>query len=114
MKHLTKRQLDELRDELDRQLGRLERSMRATDEAARPVELDQQAVGRLSRMDSLLSQGMAKNLQEREQTKLALLQQAVRRLEEGMYGLCERCGDAIPFERLLVIPEAPTCATCPD
>lgn len=43
--HLTPEQLDALRAELDRELARLERSMVVTDEALRPVQLDQTAVG---------------------------------------------------------------------
>ena len=86
--------------------------MRVTDEAMRPVELDQSAVGRLSRMDSLQNQGLTRNLQEREQVKLGLIVGALRRMEDSSYGTCTECGTPVPFERLLVFPEAPTCASC--
>jgi DnaK suppressor protein len=33
-------------------------------------------------------------------------------MEAGTYGLCVECGAAIPFERLEVFPESPTCARC--
>lgn len=112
MDHLTPEKIDELRGELERQLERLERSMRVTDEAMEPVELDQTAVGRLSRIDSLQNQGLTRNLQERERVKLALIQGALRRMEEGTYGLCVACGTALPFGRLYVVPEAPGCASC--
>ena len=112
MDHLTQDQIDELRDELDRQLERLEGSMRVTDEAMEPVELDQTAVGRLSRVDSLQNQGLTRNLQERERVKLAHIQGALRRMEEGTYGLCVECGTPLPFGRLYVVPEAPACSSC--
>lgn len=112
MSHLTPSQRDELAGLLDRELAKLERSMRMTDEAARPVELDQSAVGRLSRMDSIQNQGLTRNLQERERAKLGLIAAALRRLDEGSYGACSECGTELPFERLLVFPEAPTCAGC--
>lgn len=112
MDALTPDQLAELRSELDRQLRKLERSMKVTDEAVVPVKLDQTAVGRLSRIDSLQNQGMAKNLQERERVKLALIQEAFRRIDAGTYGECTECGAAIPFERLMVFPETGTCAGC--
>jgi len=112
MDHLDPDQQAELRRELERQLARLERSMRVSDEATRPVELDQTAVGRLSRMDSLQSQSMAKNLAERERTKLALILKALERMEAGTYGTCAECGAAVAYGRLLVVPEAPTCAAC--
>jgi DnaK suppressor protein len=36
---------------------------------------------------------------------------AVQRLDEGTYGVCEVCGDAIPAERLEARPTARTCVT---
>lgn len=112
MQHLSAAQLDELTRVLEGDLAKLERSMRVTSEAMRPVELDQSAVGRLSRIDSLQNQGLTRNLQEREQVKLALVVAALKSIEEATYGVCGECGVAIPFERLMVFPEAPVCAAC--
>jgi len=112
MDHLTEGQLEELRAELSAQLRKLERSMRVTDQALKPVELDQTAVGRLSRIDSLQNQGLTRNLHEREQIKLAHVREALRRMDEGTYGRCTACSSTIPFPRLYVFPETPTCAAC--
>ena len=112
MSHLTDNQILELRSELRRQLTHLEKSMAVTDEALRPVQLDQTAVGRLSRMDSLQNQSLTQNLRERELLKLALIRGALRRMDDGTYGVCEECGTEIPFGRLFVVPESPTCAGC--
>lgn len=112
MSHLTQDQIAELADELDRVVKKLERSMRTTEEAMRPVTLDQSAVGRLSRIDSLQNQGLTRNLQEREQAKLGQVVTAFQRMEAGTYGLCVECGGEIPFERLQVFPETPTCTPC--
>ena len=114
MSYLTEQQLAQLRDELERQLAKLEKSMSVTDEALKTVELDQSAVGRLSRMDSLQSQGMAKGLRERELVGLALIQEALRRLDGGTYGVCTECGGEVAFERLFVFPESATCVPCGD
>ena len=114
MSKLTEAQVSELRDELEGQLAKLEKSMIVTDEALKTVELDQSAVGRLSRMDSLQNQGIAKGLRERESIKLALIQEAMRRLDAGTYGACTVCGAEVAFERLLVFPESATCAPCGD
>ncbi len=104
--------LEELRVDLERQLERLERSMSVTEEAVRPVQLDQQAVGRLSRMDSLQNQQMSRNLQEREQARYAALQAALERIREDVYGTCTRCGDGIEVGRLIVMPEVEHCPAC--
>jgi DnaK suppressor protein len=50
----------------------------------------------------------------REGRRLWEIDEALRRLyrEPERFGTCERCGEAIPFERLEVIPEARLCARC--
>lgn len=112
MAALTKAQQDELQAELERRLVKLEKSMKVTDEALKTVELDQTAVGRLSRIDSLQNQSMSKGLREREVVQLSQIREALARLEAGRYGVCEACDGFIPFERLFVFPEASACAAC--
>jgi RNA polymerase-binding transcription factor DksA len=43
---------------------------------------------------------------------LADIDEALRRLEAGAYGICERCGRPIPADRLAVRPFARTCVGC--
>ena len=110
--HLTPDQLAELRAELERQLRRLQRSMKTTEQAARPVELDQTAVGRLSRMDAIQNQHLTKSLQEREVQRFGALSEALERLDDGTYGVCSACDGPIGFDRLYVVPEADDCGRC--
>ena len=110
--HLSPAELEQLRADLEAELESLERSMKVTDIGLKPVELDQTAVGRLSRMDELQNQAMTKNLREREDVKLGSLQQALRRIEDGTYGRCTECGEGIPVARLEVFPETATCMQC--
>jgi DnaK suppressor protein len=85
---LTAGQLEQIRKELVVALEKLERSMLVTSEALRPVELDQTTVGRLSRIDNLQNQGLARNLQERERLKHAIITEALHRMEAGTFGIC--------------------------
>jgi DnaK suppressor protein len=104
--------LVELRTDLERQLSRLERSIAITEEAVQPVELDQQAVGRLSRMDALQNQSMSQNLKDRELARYAAIRSALNRFEKGVYGICTGCGGEIAPGRLMVIPEIEHCPAC--
>ena len=76
------------------------------------VELDQQAVGRLSRMDALQNQAMAKAQAGRRLTEKTRLHAALRRMEEDEYGYCEDCGDDIAPARLTLDPAAAKCIGC--
>jgi DnaK suppressor protein len=44
--------------------------------------------------------------------ELTRMDEALRRLKEGRYGLCEECGAEIEEGRLRVAPCAPCCITC--
>jgi RNA polymerase-binding protein DksA len=44
--------------------------------------------------------------------KLEGVQQALRSIEKGKYGVCERCGREIGVERLEVRPDATLCINC--
>lgn len=51
---------------------------------------------------------LANNLLER----ITQVERAIDRLGEGNYGWCEKCGDAIPVERLAAFPSATLCVKC--
>ncbi len=54
------------------------------------------------------------NLARRDQLreKIASLKEAIERLEQGEYGICESCGNPIEPERLELFPETTLCAAC--
>ena len=105
-------QIAMVRDELLRALNKLERSLKISGESARPRDLEQDTVGRLSRIDAIQNAGLNANLEERERQQLRQVVDALRRIEEGTYGACNGCGGPIPFERLLVFPETLACTAC--
>ncbi len=51
-------------------------------------------------------------LLEALEAKLADVEHALKVIEAGQYGICERCGAEIPQERLEVKPEATLCIKC--
>lgn len=81
-------------------------------EAARPVELDQQRVGRLSRMDALQGQEMARAAERRRDIELRKIDAALARLDSGDYGWCVGCGEEIAAARLQLDPAVPICIAC--
>ncbi|WP_366140918.1 TraR/DksA C4-type zinc finger protein [uncultured Ruegeria sp.] len=76
------------------------------------VELDQQAVGRLSRMDALQNQAMAKAQQANRDLETFRLRAALIRIQQDEYGYCEDCGDDIPDGRLNLDLAASKCVSC--
>ena len=46
------------------------------------------------------------SLQEQSYNRLRQVEEALKRIEEGTYGICRRCGADIGRERLEALPEA--------
>ena len=84
--------------------------MSAGDRAA--VTLDQQSIGRLSRMDALQQQAMSQAQERARAGELIRIDQAFRRLKDGEYGYCGECGEEIPDKRLEIDPSASHCVKC--
>jgi DnaK suppressor protein len=76
------------------------------------VELDQQAVGRLSRMDALQNQAMAEAQSRRRQAERQRILAALERLDQDEYGFCLECGEDIAPDRLALDPAIALCADC--
>jgi DnaK suppressor protein len=78
----------------------------------RPVELDQQSVGRLSRMDAMQVQAMAHATESRRQVRAQRIKAALARIAADEYGYCVECGEEIPAARLDIDPTTPRCVDC--
>lgn len=76
------------------------------------VILDQQSVGRLSRMDALQQQAMAKATHSRRAQERAKLKSALKRLSSDEFGYCDDCGEDIDPRRLALNPALTRCMTC--
>ena len=51
-------------------------------------------------------------LRERERGLLAKIQQALQKIDDGVYGECEECGEAIGVKRIEARPVAELCIDC--
>ena len=47
-----------------------------------------------------------------ERDKLAQIERALARIDDGTYGVCESCGNPIGKMRLMAFPRATLCMTC--
>ena len=78
MDELTDEQIEELRADLDVLQTTLLETLGQSKEAAQPVELDQQSVGRLSRMDAIQQQKMVKANRQRIAVRLQQIRAALK------------------------------------
>lgn len=109
---LTSDQVIELENDL---LALQEQVLGITDlvaSSAETVELDQNRVGRISRMGALQGQAMAQASSDRQAEQLVKIERSLDRMDEGGYGRCFECDQWIVFERLKVQPVIEHCLEC--
>ncbi|MFP4115279.1 MAG: TraR/DksA family transcriptional regulator [Spirochaetota bacterium] len=99
-----KSQLEQLRDDLQRNLTAQEAEYNELSGAERIEPVDEAQV----RMDSHNREAMRFHDEER----LTRVRSALHRMEDGRYGICATCGAEIKENRLRAKPEALFCVEC--
>ena len=112
MEELSETQTETLRTQLVALVADLEAALSASAASAAPVVLDQSSVGRLSRMDAMQQQAMAKATRHKAQLRLTQCKAALSAFDRDEYGLCRKCEEPIGYPRLSAKPEAPFCLEC--
>ncbi len=103
---------EDARTALEARLAELDRLDAISAEGRAPVTLQQDAVGRLSRMDALQQQAMAQAEERRRQAERGRIRAAFERLDQGEWGWCVTCGEEIAAGRLTNDPSVATCVGC--
>ena len=67
-----------------------------------------------SRAQRVTERDLELALDARETAELAAVDGALKRIEDGVYGLCADCGVVIPALRLHAAPEAARCIDCQE
>ncbi len=103
---------EDARERLLARVTQLEEEDRISEADRAPVSLDQESVGRLSRMDAIQVQAMALAAQRRRQAEKDRIAAALRRLDAGEFGYCTACGEEIAEGRLKHEPSVALCIAC--
>lgn len=99
-----KRKLLEMRRDL---LGQVERKKIYSKEIGEDGIPDSGDVAAISYSKEVLM-----GLGENERAKLRLVEDALTKIDDGSYGACERCEEAIPAKRLDLLPFTRYCVQC--
>ena len=103
---------DEARNALTARAAALLEEDAISNEARAPVTLQQDSVGRLSRMDAMQQQAMAKAQERRRGQERIRINAALARIDDGEWGYCVTCGEDIAPARLEHDPSVAVCVGC--
>ncbi|MEC8422285.1 MAG: TraR/DksA C4-type zinc finger protein [Myxococcota bacterium] len=113
---LVPEELAEVRRRLQEAAAELRGVLKDDAGLAATVTLDQAAMGRVSRIDALQAQQVARAALRRATARLERVTAAIERFDEEpeAYPWCPRCGDCIGLGRLRAVPESVFCVRCLD
>ena len=103
---------EKLRRLIINQLSDLEKQINLSEESSQTVELDQTLTGRVSRIDAIQQQKMAKSSNLRDKQLVIDLKMALEKLPNDDYGICQECDELISIARLQIKPESTYCIGC--
>jgi len=104
--------VDKVKQRLLEELHSVQVLRESTKSSRAPVELDQQSVGRLSRMDALQKQNMELATEHLRQVRVRAINAALQRIDNGEFGYCTICGEEIAQQRLEFDPAIAFCISC--
>lgn len=68
----------------------------------------------VDRAESSYTKEFLLSLSNKERKQLSLINEALKRIEKGTYGICQRCTQEIGKKRLEAIPWTPYCINCQE
>ena len=86
--------------------------LQQSDDSTKPVTLDQQLVGRVSRIDAIQQQQAASANRDHTIALLKPVDAALKRIKSDSYALCLVCNEPIALPRLQAQPHTAYCITC--
>ena len=110
---LTKEQTERFRDILNEKRTRLIEEAKRTLDNDMVIEADER-MDEVDQASSEYMQAFSFRLRGRERFLMGKIEHALRKIDEGNYGICEECDEQISLKRLEARPEAQLCIQCKE
>ncbi len=108
--HMNKRDLNQLKKRLEKELADLAAGKDCNLEGLDYSEGESPDL--IDRAASVIDRSLSQNFCDRKNLRIHKVEQALEDLKDGLYGICQSCGDDIAIKRLKANPVARQCISC--
>ena len=108
---MKKEELDEIRKMIASEIEKTDKSVQQYRELTKPIA-PENAIGRVSRMDAINNRSVTEAALRTAEKKLKGLKNILPKVGDPDFGLCARCKQPIPIQRILLVPSSPFCVRC--
>lgn len=100
-----------IRKQIDEQIIKTQDAIDKYQVMVQPISPDD-AIGRISRMDAIVNKSVVEASLRQAERKLTKLKVMQHKIDDDDFGKCERCKNAIPIQRILLMPQSSKCVHC--
>ena len=108
---MTKEERKNIKEKIEANIIQIKTQIATLKEKTKPIAPDC-SLGRLTREEAMNEQMMNKKVLSEATLTLTRLQNALKRTDHTMFGVCIECEETINIERLLIRPESVRCVEC--
>lgn len=108
---MTDSEREQIKQSLRKEIEKTRAAIEAQETDQRSIA-PSNAIGRVSRMDSMYNQQVNIGTLNRNRERLSKLEYLLSKVDDPDFGYCEFCNDPIPVARLQAMPESTTCMRC--
>ncbi len=107
---MTDAQRAALKEKILSELDRAAKDIAALEEITKPVGTED--MDDITRMDSIVNKSVNDAALSAARSRRAGLEYSLKRIDDPEFGYCVECGEEIPLQRLLAMPETSHCVAC--
>jgi DnaK suppressor protein len=104
-------QLKELQKKLENEIKNTQKKIYKYSDLCKPIA-PANSIGRISRMDAINNKSVVEAALRVAIEKMQELKAMQKKIKDSDFGICNKCKQAIPFERLMIQPHSKFCVIC--
>ena len=108
---MNKVEKQDIKNRILEELKKTEEALLDYKESTKPIS-PENAIGRVSRMDAINNKSVVEAALRKAEEKLNKLKLVLNKVDDADFGICIRCGEPIPFGRVLLMPQSRNCVRC--
>ena len=108
---MNKQERNKAKKSIKKSIEETQKDISNLKELIKPIS-PENAIGRVSRMDAINNKSVSEAALTNAIDKLTLLELALQKINHEDFGLCVRCKNEIPIQRILLMPQSNRCVHC--
>ena len=108
---MNKKQLEELQKKIKSEITNTQEKINNYTDLCKPIA-PENSIGRVSRMDAINNKSVVEAALRVAREKMEQLQAMRSKIKNSDFGICKKCKQEIPLERLMIQPHSKFCVKC--